>query len=229
MHRTDVVPELAGRRSISLVARSKKLKLSSPRASHARLPSDRLINQSRADNALVIGIVPNSSKLAGWSTSPRACSGRCCPQISELADWATSPRAHSARWSVQSPDLQTGRLGDQSPSIRCSVVGAVPRNVDPPPIFVCYFEKSILPHKWVTWRDLLTHCQMVAWKGAPGNCAVALCVVREKETINYTKPSSRRSKSAKFKPSSRRSKSAKRNKLIYATMSDKHVSCLPSS
>jgi len=65
MHCTDVVPELAGRRSISLVARSKKLKLSSPQASHARLPSDRLINQSRADNALVIGIAPNSSNLAG--------------------------------------------------------------------------------------------------------------------------------------------------------------------
>jgi len=30
MHHTDVVPELAGRRSMSLVARSKKLKLSSP-------------------------------------------------------------------------------------------------------------------------------------------------------------------------------------------------------
>ena len=30
MHRTDVVSELAGRRSTSLVARSKKLKLSSP-------------------------------------------------------------------------------------------------------------------------------------------------------------------------------------------------------
>jgi len=27
MHRTDVVPELAGRRSMSLVARSKKLKI----------------------------------------------------------------------------------------------------------------------------------------------------------------------------------------------------------
>ena len=104
MHRTDVVPELARRRSISLVARSKKLKLSSPRAFYARLPSNRLINQSRADNALVIGIVPNSSNLAGWSTSPRAYSARWYgPQISELVDWTTSPRAYSARWSVQSP------------------------------------------------------------------------------------------------------------------------------
>ena len=106
MHRTDVVPELAGRGSMSLVARSKKLKLSSPRASHARLPSVRLINQSRADNALVVGIVPNSSKLAGWSTSPRA---------------------YGAWWSVQPPDLQAGGLDDQSSSIECSVVGAVPR------------------------------------------------------------------------------------------------------
>jgi hypothetical protein len=30
MHRTDVVPELAGRRSMSLVARSKKLNLPVP-------------------------------------------------------------------------------------------------------------------------------------------------------------------------------------------------------
>jgi len=195
MHRTDIVPELAGRRSISLVARSKKLKLSSPRASHAHLPSGRLINLSRADNALVIGIVPNSSKLVGRSTSPRVystrwsvqapdlqsgglgdqsssiqCSvvgadprspiwrtgqpvpehtvlgGRCSPHISNLADWATSPRAYSARWSVQSPDLLSGRLGDQSSSIQCSVVGAVRRNVHPPPIFVCYFEKKASYH-----------------------------------------------------------------------------------
>ena len=107
MHRTDVVPELAGRRSMSLVARSKKLKLSSPQASHACLPLDRLINQSQADNALVVGIVPNSSKLAGWSTSPRA---------------------YRARWSVRPLDLRTGGLHDQSPSIQCSVVGAVPRS-----------------------------------------------------------------------------------------------------
>jgi len=107
MHRTDVVPELAGRRSMSLVARSKKLKLSCPRASHARLPSDRLMNQSRADNAFVVGIVPNSSKLTGESTSPQA---------------------YSARWSVRPPDLRTGGLGDQSPSIQCSVVGVVPRS-----------------------------------------------------------------------------------------------------
>ena len=129
MHHTDVVAELSRRRSISLVARSKKLKLSCLRASHAHLPSDRLINQCRADNALVIGIVPNSSNLADWSTSPQAYSawwsmrpprspswqtgrpvpehtvlgGRCSPQISELTDWATSPRAYSARWSAQSP------------------------------------------------------------------------------------------------------------------------------
>ena len=49
MHRTDVVPELAGRRSMNLVARSKKLKLSSPRASHTRLvlyQFDELVKQS---------------------------------------------------------------------------------------------------------------------------------------------------------------------------------------
>jgi len=92
---------------------------------------------------------PQISKLADWTTSPehRVLGGRCSPQISKLVDWTTSPRAYSAWWSVQSPDLQTGRLDDQSSSIQCSVVGAVPRNVDPPPIFVCYFEKSILPHK----------------------------------------------------------------------------------
>ena len=91
MHRTDVVPELAGRRSINLVARSKKLKLSSP----------------RADNALMSGIFLNSSNLVGWSTSPRA---------------------YSARWLVRLPDPRAGGLGDQSPSIQCSVVGAVPRS-----------------------------------------------------------------------------------------------------
>jgi len=158
-----------------------------------------LSTSPRADNALVVGRVPSFSKLADWSTSPRAysarwsvqspdlqtgrpddqspsipCSvvgavprspnwqtgrpvpehtmlgGRCSPQISKLADWTTSPRAYRARWSVQSPDLQTGRLDDQSPSIPCSVVGAIPRNVDLPPIFVPYFEKSILSHKLVT-------------------------------------------------------------------------------
>ena len=54
--------------------------------------------------------------------------GRCSPQISKLADWTTSPRAYRVRWSVQSLDLQTGRSDDQSLSIPCSVVSAVPRS-----------------------------------------------------------------------------------------------------
>jgi len=66
-----------------------------------------LSTNPQADNALVFGTVPSSSKLA---------------------DWSTSPRAYNARWSVQSPDLQTGRLVDQSPSIQCSVVGTVSRS-----------------------------------------------------------------------------------------------------
>jgi len=65
-----------------------------------------LSTSPRADNALVFGAVPSSSKLA---------------------DWLTSPRAYSDRRLVRYPDLQTGRLDDQSPSIQCSVVGAVPR------------------------------------------------------------------------------------------------------
>jgi len=130
MHRTDVVPELAGRRSMSLVARSKKFKLSSPRESHAHLPSDRLINQSPSVLCSVVGAVP---RFPNWQTGRpvpehTVLGGRCSPQIFKLADWATSPQAYSAQWSVQSPDLQAGRLGDQSPSIHFSVIGAVPRS-----------------------------------------------------------------------------------------------------
>jgi len=128
MHRTDVVPELAGRRSMSLVARSKNLKLSSPRASHAHLPSNRLIN------------------LTSWSTSPRVYNSRRSIQPADsrtnrLGDQSpsikrsvvgavptnlsTSPRASSARWSVHFLKFRVDRLGNQSPSIKCSVVGAV--------------------------------------------------------------------------------------------------------
>ncbi len=51
--------------------------------------------------------------------------GRCSRWSSESIDWATSPRASSAWWLVQSLEFRIDRLGDQSPSIKCSVVGAV--------------------------------------------------------------------------------------------------------
>jgi len=50
--------------------------------------------------------------------------------ICHRIDLSTSPQACSARWLVQYLDFQTGRLGDQSPSIQCSVVGAVPRSLN---------------------------------------------------------------------------------------------------
>ena len=116
MHRTDVVPELAGRRSVSLVARSKKFKLSSPRACSAwwlvqypDFQTGRLIDQSPSIQRSVVGVVHRSPNWGTGRPVPEhtVLGGRCSPQIYRLADWATSSRAYSARWSVQSLDFHT--------------------------------------------------------------------------------------------------------------------------
>jgi hypothetical protein len=39
--------------------------------------------------------------------------------------WSTSPRASSVHWTPEFSKFQADRLGDQFPSIKCSVVGAV--------------------------------------------------------------------------------------------------------
>ena len=112
MHRTDVVPELAGRRSMSLVARSKKLNFTSPRAYHAHLRPKRLIDQSPSISYLSAmeqthRPVSELSKL--WVGQPVLESivlgGRYSTQTLKLVGWSTSPRAYSARWSVQSPGM----------------------------------------------------------------------------------------------------------------------------
>jgi len=130
MHRTDVVPELAGRQSMSLVARSKNSSYpvpehlmlichridlpTSPRACSARwlvqyldFQTIRLDDQSPSMQCSVVGAVPRSPNWQTGRPVPEhtVLGGRCSPQISKLADWTTSPPAYSARWSVQSPDL----------------------------------------------------------------------------------------------------------------------------
>jgi len=116
----------------------------SPRAYTARwsvqspgtsvLQAGRLVDQFPSVQCSVVGAAPRSLNWQTGRPVPERIllGGRCSPQVrqsSKLADWSTSPRAYSTRWSVQPPHLQTGRLVDQSPSVYCSVVGAVPRYV----------------------------------------------------------------------------------------------------
>jgi len=91
--------------------------------------TDRLVDQSPSLWRLVVGTVPRFSNWQAGRPVPEsmALGGRYSPQVLKLAGWSTSPRAYGARWSVQSPDSQTGRLVDQSPSLWRSVVGTVPR------------------------------------------------------------------------------------------------------
>ena len=100
MHRADVVPELAGRQSMSLVARSKKLKLSSPRAYNAWwsvqslvLQTGRLVDQSPSVQCSVVGAVPRTPNWqTGRPVSERiVLDGQCSPQVSKLTNWSTSP------------------------------------------------------------------------------------------------------------------------------------------
>ena len=88
---------------------------------------------------------------------------RYSPQIPELTDWATSPRASSARWSVQSLNSRTNRLGHQSPSIKCPVVGAVPefrtnRLGDQSPSIKCSVVSAVPEFpSWQTGRPVPEH------------------------------------------------------------------------
>jgi hypothetical protein len=83
VHRTDVVPELAGRRSIILVARSKKIMISQLYVSQISHVAEE--------------IRPRAVGLKLWSES-----GRSSPRA-QRETWSTNPRALVGWSKAQSP------------------------------------------------------------------------------------------------------------------------------